>query len=301
MKKFTFLFLIFISLGTTAQFEHMFIRTGYQWGTTKFDAFQYSLQSIDAVNGTSVISLFGEETYLRNRYIPIDLEVYGKSGMFNMGINLGPKKWNKPHKKTDYVQGSGGPGFYTRMAFGGYMGDGIGIMFGAQYSYNAFEMQGNENYAATNYNDIRSTGSQTAGNYNLTYSGGNQRGFGAHLMLNGNNSILIRASLLYDWIKRKGIPGNKDYGNYEWKGNALTIESGIYLMFDDDENFGISLNGSWSRRSMKFGYNEDGGYNNYPTAPDHTLKDLNFSVNLLIPADWLGSASSSTYTIRVVD
>jgi len=300
MRKFALFLLTFMTLGASAQFEHIFIRSGYQWGTTKFDAFQYSLQSIDPVAGTSAISVFGEETYLRNRYVPVDIEMYGKTAMFDVGFNMAPKKWNKPHDKSDYVEGHAGPGFYTKIAFGGYMGDALGIMLGAQYSWNAFEMAGNEKYITTGYNDIRSTGAQTAGNYNLTYSGGNQRGFGAHLLLAGNNQILIKASVMYDWIKRKGIPGNKDYGNYLWKGTALTIESGIYFMFDEDSDFGISLNGGWSRRSMKFGYGENEGSNTYPTAPDHVLSDLNFSINLLIPAGWLGGATSSSGTIRVV-
>ena len=105
---------------------------------------------------------------------------------------------------------------------------------------------------------------------------------------------------MYDWISRKGIPGNVTFGDYHMTGIGLTGESSLYFMFDDDENFGLSVGAIYSIRNMTFGYFEPEEVM-APVVPDHTLKSFYWNVCLLIPAEIFASRSYSTTTIRVVD
>jgi len=280
-----------------AQFDHMFLRIGWQTGSTKISPQLYSIYSIDGTNQTTTFGREREAT-IYNKHVPVDLEVLTKNALFNMGFSAKLKS-KKGHKTSPNTRGMDGPGFYTKLAFGGYFGESVGLFIGGQYTWAPMELTQWETSSSTNLLDIRS-GASGPGEYRLTYSGGHQRGLGAHILININNQIGWRNSFMYDKISRKGIPGNVTYNDYLMEGIGITGESSIYLMFDEDNNFGISIGAIYSTRNMTFGYSgENEGF--APVAPEHTLSGLNFNINLLIPADWMGGQSYTTTTIRVVD
>lgn len=291
-------FILFASGHLQAQFHHFVLRSGYLFGNSKIENYHYEVTSIDHTNNVVEFANF-EDGFIRNRHIPVDMEAFWKGGLFSMGGAFRPKKWRKEHEDSPGMRGLDGSIFSTKLAFGGYFGESVGLMIGGQYAWNTTKIEYDNEAISQSY--LTPLNSTNLGMYFNEFTGGNQRGFGAHLMINAENRMLVRGSVMYDWIKgRKGENGNS-INPWEIDGNAITAEAALYFMFDEDEDLGLSFVASYSSRNTSFTQVENLDSPMLNMQPGMQVTSLTFSVNLLLPASMFASQTYTTGTIRVIN
>ncbi len=301
MKK-AFLVAALVVCGQFAlsQFEHGFIRAGWLFGDTKLENYRYEITNADFTTNSIVASGF-EEVHIRNRHIPVEMELYTENVMFSMGCAFRPKKWRKEHEKSPGFIGLDGSLFNIDLAFGGYFSESVGLMVGAQYHWYPTESYSDSIVRNGTYYTHLQPSNDGLGNYYHSFNGGNQRGFGAHLLINGGNIFMLRCSFMYDWIRRRTRPGNDSMSPFEIEGTAMTPEAALYIMFDEDENFGISFSASYIMRQTNFVQVEDQDAPQMIYDPGMKMTGLHFSLNLLIPAEIFASPSYTVTRIEVLN
>lgn len=286
MKKLILLLIGLSSISSFAQFEHVFIRGGYQIGASKSNSALFSYAPNYSTTPPSAIHTDLREVRLPTAAIPVYLEGLGQNIYMDFGFSF---RREKESKEITNLFGKEAEQFRLRLGFGDYIGENFGILVGGQLHYNEMRL----NYK----NSQRKTFGNTAGgqnstdNYYINYAGGWQYGLGAHLVFNHENFLGARMSFMYDWVNDRGIPGNSGYGNYLFTGNALIGELAFYWMFDEDSDFGLAIHAGFNTRTLEMGYdNEDN--NSIAFVPENTISGYYASISLCIPAVIFGSAES---------
>ena len=140
MNKFiAFIALLISTQYSTAQFDRMFLNTGFLFGTTESSCLYYNLNSIDHYENTSEFNdITG--TFIRNQQIPFNLEFFTENLIGDIGFTIKPKQFVKVHKKANQVSGTDGKGFNTKLALGGYIGGVFGLFAGGQFAWAPYEI-----------------------------------------------------------------------------------------------------------------------------------------------------------------
>lgn len=249
----------------------IFMKWGYQGGSTKVDNYFYETNPSDINNLTAAPQLLmSKDVKYKNKAIFLEVETVQKNLIFGMRFGYGLK-----------TSVPGMAGFTMRDAtyFNAYFGYGFRIK---EYFSIIPTLRYNWSFASQEGSPVMPTGTSKY----FTTLGGNQRGIGINGVLPLGERILIRAGYYYEWIFRQ----KKAY-----KGLAMTPEVECYVPFDDDHTFGLSLKVSMPNRRMydNFSLNNTSVYE-----PAVKFNSFTWEASLSIP---LPSASTSTYVITVVN
>lgn len=277
MRNILTLVFTLVFLGASAQWDKnggiIFLKWGYQGGSTKVDNYFYETNPTDVSSGLVTqqpTMTYSQEVKYKNKALFAEVETVQRRLIFGMRFGFGLKTT---------VPGLAGFTMRDATYFNAYFGYGFNvktwfsIIPTLRYNWSFAEQQGSPTLPAG------------TSKYFATL-GGNQRGLGLNAVVPVGEKLLVRAGYYYEWIFR----AKKAY-----KGLALTPEVELYYPFDDDHTFGLAFKVAMPNRKMYDNYNA-----NSPQTyqPETSFKSFIWEASISIP---LPSASTTTYVITVVD
>jgi hypothetical protein len=266
---------VMATVTATAQWDKnggiIFLKWGYQGGSTKVDNFFYQTNPSDYSNLTQSPQLTNAVGIkYQNKAIFMEMETVQKNLMFGFRLGYGLKKSvpNQPGfimRDATYLNAFFGYGFHIKQYFS--------LIPTLRYNWSLAMQEGSPTLPAGT-------------NKYFSKLGGNQRGFGLNLVVPVGEKLLIRAGYYYEWIFRE----KKVY-----KGIAKTPELELYLPLDDDHTFGFSLKISTPRRKMLDNFNANAPASYQPTV---NFNSFLWEASISVP---LPSASTTNYVITVME
>lgn len=249
------------------------IRFGFNRSNTNVSTARYSYE-YDYTTSPHTASFSNiREMDFNSNSIQFNSDHYAPNGYAAFG--LGYRMFGKVDPYED-AKATNSDYFRLRLAFGPDINDVVSFLFGGQLNYYSMNVR----WPKSPYMIVSGTegGSNQEGVYFLDYSNAFGKGFGTHILFNLEDIVRLRLSGMYDWLKYRGIPGDKFYSDLQYTGNALATEASLMFCFGDEKVFGIGLDFGWNTRTVQMSYQEDTYRAEY--IPDNTIKSWYFGISL---------------------
>lgn len=275
--------ILLLSLSLYSQFGHGSYALGYRMGFSSFESILFRNQR---VNGEfEIINEQGME--INSAAAPITAQVYTENVLFDIGLSL---RFKKTSKTFNNYTGKDGELWWFNLAFGGYMGQHVGLFVGGKYSHRG--LRGDwAGASSSNLYAISNTIStpDTQADFYKDYLGKNEMGASVHLVLCGNDDrIAFHASAVYNWLRHRGIPGNYQYGNFLYTGNSMIFEGKLILCPKEDRGIGLILSGGYNVGQLNAGYFSEERQGEYIHIPTSTFERTYFSALICFPLEFIG-------------
>jgi hypothetical protein len=280
-------FILLLLISTTsicsAQFRGAIMTLGFQTGGTKISPAFYT--RAESAGVATLTKQSDDKLTVSN--LNLAMEAYGKVAYFDMGIGYGFKGHLKDHPE---YRGKDRTGFETRLAFGGYIKQKVGIMAGGQYAYSYL----NVDYVnGTVYPAYLNRNLTPVGKSFIDKAGGGQFGWGIHVMFTPTDKLLFRASYMSNWIIRE---------RSTVKGRSVNPEFAAYYCFNDAKTFGVFAKLAMATRTMEqFNEQSSGSSSTKPTMliPEFKTSSTTFSIGIMLPPGIFGGAEAQSGRITV--
>jgi len=146
------------------------------------------------------------------------------------------------------MKSASGRGLFFRVSAGPSLGEVVSLWVGGQYESAMFKTYSSGAGLPAGYYEISNTALNPAGDrIMVTYHGGTHLGFNGSLAVMLGESICLRGSYYYNWIKARGIPGNRDWQSLYYKGKHFNPEFSLYF-FMGDTDWGFKVTYSMNKR-----------------------------------------------------
>lgn len=277
-----------------AQYEASMVGIGYSFMNTTMEGvfFNGNFQ-----NTSNQMQVNYETLKFKGGNVPIEAEIFTKNVLVNINMYV-PIGGKSSSHSTVLTKASDSPILKTGLGFGGWIAKTIGVFGGLHYHGTIFNATLSKN-VPSNVKIPSMIKKPISDKVVLpTYYGIdemiiNERGPDFHILL--GKKFLIKNSIFYDFVRA----GRKSMSleNYVLKGTALTYELSVYVPLNKDKDFGVYT---------KFGYKnrEIEGINLYDPLigffPSTNLKQMYFTLGILLPAEFLASTTVTRESIRVI-